>query len=274
MPSHPDRRVGRGTGRRHAGARLTALAALALLLSPPGVGSAPVATPPVATDTGSVPDDDAVQDAIAALRKDELMGGFTQERRLHWRDRSKPVREADPSAIRRLLEWLGSFARWVASGARAVVVVLAVIGAGLLGVLVVRAWRRGRVPVLAANETPPTHVRGLDIRPDELPADVPAAARALWARGDAHGALVLLYRALLSRLVHEHRAAIRDSSTEGDCLREARRCLQPAPLAYVAGLVACWQRARYAAALPDAQRLEALCAGFDAALPPALQAQP
>ena len=50
---------------------------------------------------------------------------------------------------------------------------------------------------------------------------------ALWDRGDHRAALALLYRGLLSRLVHVHRVPIRDSSTEGDCLALAARCLTP-----------------------------------------------
>ena len=69
----------------------------------------------------------------------------------------------------------------------------------------------------------PTHVRDLDIRPESLPDDIGAAARALWDRGEHRAALALLYRGLLSRLAHVHRLPIRDSSTEGDCLALAAR---------------------------------------------------
>ena len=48
----------------------------------------------------------------------------------------------------------------------------------------------------------PTHVRDLDIRPESLPDDIGAAARALWDRGEHRAALALLYRGLLSRLAH------------------------------------------------------------------------
>ena len=76
-----------------------------------------------------------------------------------------------------------------------------------------RACRAATRPFVA-----PTHVRDLDIRPESLPADIGAAARALWDRGEHRAALALLYRGMLSRLAHVHRVPIRDSSTEGDCL--------------------------------------------------------
>ena len=58
------------------------------------------------------------------------------------------------------------------------------------------------LPVLPAEVfVAPTHVRDLDIRPETLPADIGAAARQLWERGEQRAALALLYRGMLSRLV-------------------------------------------------------------------------
>ena len=55
--------------------------------------------------------------------------------------------------------------------------------------------------------------------PRSLPADIGAAARALWDRGERRAALALLYRGLLSRLVHVHRLPIRDSRPKATALR-------------------------------------------------------
>jgi len=69
-------------------------------------------------------------------------------------------------------------------------------------------------------------------------------------------------RGMLSRLAHVHQVAIRDSSTEGDCLALAARKLDPARIAYVTQLVRSWQRFTYGGiAIEDAVAHE-LCAGF------------
>lgn len=217
---------------------------------------------------GSVPDDVAVQKAITAVRQDPLMGGVHMVKRLHWLDSDKPERRShlQPWLVR-LIEWIAAFARWLAGSARALVIVAAVIGAALLAIVIVRALRRSGAGTLRDEAEPPTHVRGLDIRPDELPEDVARAARTVWGRGDRRGAMVLLYRAVLSRLVHGYRVPIRDSSTEGDCQRLATKVLASAAQGYVAHFIGSWQRAMYAAVWPGELDFEQLCAGFEQALP-------
>jgi hypothetical protein len=113
-------------------------------------------------------------------------------------------------------------------------------------------------------------VRDLDIRPDSLPADIGAAARALWQRGEARAALSLLYRGALSRLVHAHAVPIRSASTEGDCLRLASRSVSGEASAYFGRLVRAWQLAVYGAHQPDEASVHALCDEFDARLGPAV----
>lgn len=112
---------------------------------------------------------------------------------------------------------------------------------------------------------PPTHVGSLDIRPESLPADIGAAARALWQRGEGRAALSLLYRGALSRLVHGHGVPIRAASTESECLALAATRLAPAAHAFLAQLIAGWQAVAYARRELSPEDFERLCAGFDAA---------
>ena len=77
----------------------------------------------------------------------------------------------------------------------------------------------------------------------------------------------LLYRGLLSRLVHVHLVPIRDSSTEGDCLSLASRHLKDEERkTYVASLVRLWQRAVYGGEQVPTESVLALCDGFARAL--------
>jgi hypothetical protein len=235
--------------------------------------AAPAAPPQAAAANaahavGSVPDDADVQHAITAVREGPLMGGLHTVKRLHWvqKDSDEHRTRMQPWLVR-LLDWIAAFARWLAGSARALVITAAVIGVALLAIVIVRALRRTGAHGLPAEDAPPTHVRGLNIQPEALPDDVARAARGLWARGDRRGAMVLLYRALLSRLVHNYRVAIRDSSTEGDCERLAAQVLASGPRDYVARFIASWQRAMYATAMPGEPEFDQLCAGFEQALP-------
>ena len=88
-------------------------------------------------------------------------------------------------------------------------------------------------------------MQDLDIRPESLPPNIGAAARALWDRGEHRAALALLYRGLLSRLAHVHQVPVRDSSTEGDCLALCRAHLAGPGIDYAARLIVLWQAAVY-----------------------------
>jgi hypothetical protein len=128
----------------------------------------------------------------------------------------------------------------------------------------VRTWS---LPAGSGRIEAPSFVRDLDIRPESLPADIGAAGRQLWDGGEQRSALALLYRGLLSRLVHVHRVPIKDSTTEGDCLALANRHLQDEERkVYVGNLVRLWQRAVYGGETVATEALYALCDGFARAL--------
>jgi hypothetical protein len=144
-------------------------------------------------------------------------------------------------------------------------VVIGVLAA-LLVYLIIRIFAGERITSSARRFVPPTHVQDLDIRPESLPPDIGAAARALWDRGEHRAALALLYRGLLSRLAHVYEVPIRDSSTEGDCLTLAARKLDSATLDYATRLVRTWQRAIYGGLTIEDPVIHELCAQFDVQL--------
>jgi hypothetical protein len=131
--------------------------------------------------------------------------------------------------------------------------------------LVARRWQ-GR-DTQGTREAPPAQLFGLAIHPDSLPPDIPAAARAALAQGHVREALSLLYRGALSHLVHTRGLVIRRGATEGDVLRLARRTLPTQPVAYFEKLLPAWVEAAYAARLPDAERVAALCEHHAQAMP-------
>jgi len=207
-----------------------------------------------------------VQHVVAEMKADPALNGTHTEHELRWKNLEPDKQERSDAPL-----WLLQLVRWIASAGRAAVWVLGAIAVALFAVFVWR-WASVRSDALRARaELLPSHVNELDIRPESLPADIAAAARALCRRGEHRAALSLLYRGALSRLVHDHRVPIRAASTEGECVRLAAAVLPAAGNAYVERLVGAWQTEVYAGRPADASAVAALCDSFDAhfALAPA-----
>jgi hypothetical protein len=237
-----------------------ALSVAAILLATTGAHAAG------AIGTAAAPDAAAISQALEEVQKDPNLGGERQMRVLRWAGKDEPARRE--SAWSGLLQWLTGLFRWLGESARYVVYVAAALLAGMLGVFLYRLLRTRGLPAHAPAFEAPSHVRDLDIRPESFPADIGAAARELWDAAQHRGALALLYRGLLSRLVHVHGVPIRASSTEGDCLGLAATHLRSGAGDYGARLIRVWQRAVYGGADPDTGTVHGLCADFAAALDP------
>ena len=113
--------------------------------------------------------------------------------------------------------------------------------------------RSHAAPVPAAKS-----VMGLDLTPDSLPDDVVRAAREKWEGGDFHGALSLLYRGSLSWLLTHAALPVRDSDTEGDCLRHTQKLPDTAPRGYFEKLTVQWIAAAYGDRAPANEIMRAL----------------
>jgi hypothetical protein len=99
----------------------------------------------------------------------------------------------------------------------------------------------------------------MEVSPETLPADIPAAALALWRQGRHREALGLLYRGAISRVIETARVDIRESDTEGDCLRRVEQAGATAQPDYFRGITGAWMRLAYARLDPDEVEIEALC---------------
>lgn len=211
----------------------------------------------------------ALDAAAEQLRRDPRLIATKADKELKFDfdrgDTPPPKQEELPAWLR----WLRDFVDWLNDTGRFLVWTLGAIAVALLAVRLHRLWRSHRgddEPATAAAL--PTHVNALDIRPEALPADIGAAALALWREGRGAEAMSLLYRGALSALVHGHAVPIRSSSTEGDCLLLARPHL-PAPAhAYFGVLVEAWRSQVYAARPPAEATVQRLCAEFGTRLAP------
>ena len=211
------------------------------------------------------PDIDA---ALKKLQADPNLATTREVRTLRW------VRDSDKKRERPgWLSWIGDLFGWFAEVSRVLMWTVIALLVGLLVLYLVRVARTFGNEQRRGETLAPTHVRDLDIRPESLPDDIGGAAWSLWERGEHRGALSLLDRGLLSRLVHAHAVPIRDSSTEGDCLALAERHLPSDRHGYVSRLIRTWQRAVYGGEDPQAPDMRALCDGFAEALRATASAQ-
>ena len=219
-----------------------------------------------AMDERPLPGDAEIARAVEQAKADPNLATERTIRTLDWiANPEKKPRSGMPGWLR----WIGGLFRWLDQSARLLVYLAAFALIAWLAYLLVRLVGRSRTRELAdAGFVAPTHVRDLDIRPETLPADIGAAARALWDRGEPRACLALLYRGLLSRLAHVHRVPIRDSTTEGDCLALASRCLSQERQAYAYRLVSVWQRFVYGHEDSGASTVYALCDEFAARIDP------
>ena len=204
-----------------------------------------------------------VHDATEAVYNDPDLHGLKADRELRFKNREQP-KEQEPSPD---MAWLRNLVRWFSEAGRWLMWLgMAALAAHLI--VYVRRWIAVRGDAAGGGAlTLPSHVRDLDIRPESLPEDLPAAVRALWHRGESRAALSLLYRGALSRLVHDHAVPVRAATTEGECASLAARHLDAERGAFVARLIGLWQLAVYGARLPDGNAVLAACDEFNTHLP-------
>ncbi len=208
-------------------------------------------------------DKQEIERALSKVKADPNLATSRKVGMLKWKNPAKPA-----STRPGWLTWIVGLFRWLDQTSRLLMWAIAGLVIGLLFVALLRFLRARDNYVASAPElfVAPSHVSDLDIRPESLPADVGAAARALWDRNEHRAALALLYRGLLSRLVHVHRLPIRDSSTEGDCLQLAETHLPQETAGYAFRLVRLWQRAIYGREEIQTAAVHGLCEGFSATL--------
>jgi hypothetical protein len=72
----------------------------------------------------------------------------------------------------------------------------------------------------------------------------------------------LLYRALLSRLLHDFDIPLKAADTEGQVLERVEQLQQPALLAFSKDLTAHWQNMAYGNQPPPAHAQRELCDGW------------
>lgn len=209
-----------------------------------------------------VPRDTEARQAIVKVLSEPTFGSERQVQRWRSIEEEKPKDTIDLQPR----SWWGDLIEVMAELMR----ILAWIGVAVLIIAVALAVMRqlpSRRPRLAP-EAAPSVLFGLSIAPESLPPDIPGAARAALAAGEIREALSLLYRGALSHLVHVRGLRVGKGATEGDVLRLAHAAWVDGPTAFFDTLMPAWVEAAYAARLPTAASVAALCDAYADALMP------
>lgn len=118
------------------------------------------------------------------------------------------------------------------------------------------SWRPRRNAKIA--KPAPAQLFGLDLGIETLPDDIATTAEQLWPT-HPRDALGLLYRGLLSRLLHDFDLPLKSADTEGEVLKRVYLLQQPHLLAFSHELTKHWQNLAYGHHLPPASAQQKLC---------------
>ena len=198
---------------------------------------------------GSAPDLVANQEAQRVLDQEE----FDVKTRAVYETPEKEGSEGSSSALAGagVFQAVGTLLFWAIVGALVV---------GLVWVIVANShlFGGGRAREFTEDPKKVRTVAGLNIEPENLPANLLDASRTLWEAGKYQEALGLLYRGAISSLVTSRVVEIEESDTEMDCLRRVESKGEPANASYFQLLTGAWMSQAYARRLPDDETVERL----------------
>ncbi len=120
--------------------------------------------------------------------------------------------------------------------------------------------RRPKLPARSRLELP-QQAFGLDLNRDSLPDDIAASAEQLW-QSQPRAALSLLYRGLLSHLLHDFDLQLKPADTEHQVLARVEQLQHPQLLAFSRSLTTHWQNMAYGHRVPATSARQELCDGW------------
>ena len=149
-------------------------------------------------------------------------------------------------------------------------IVEALLWVALFGGIAILCWRYrqwlrlygGRLrPAPRRRQAPPEVLFGLALAPESLPDDIPGEVDRLWAT-QPRQALGLLYRSLLSHLLHERQLPLKTSHTEQEALQLVKALEDPALTHFAVELTHHWQHLAYGHQAPPADVRHRLCSAW------------
>ena len=232
---------------------------------------------PASSEAATDHDRDSAKQLIEEVLQGDSFGQSRSERR--WRfnnwfdDWYEENEDSIPDWIIEFLEWLETWMDFddsdpassnSYSNAAAWLKVMLVVSFLLLMIYLFNKYKGplSRLGRRHKEEEAPQVMFGLDVRPQSLPADVPAQVLAMWQAGDSREALSLLYRASLSRLIDRHALAFRASHTEAECAALVSERGIESLSAFFLRLTDVWRRLAYGHLQPQQEAIEQLCAAW------------
>lgn len=211
----------------------------------------------------------ASRDINALLQAPPFRNSQTITRYHFGEEVADPVEDAQPAGwLKALLELFDS--QRFKGLAQVIEVLLWTTLAGLIALLVwhYRDWLQTfvsrRKPFHARATRPsPNQLFGLDLDPESLPHDIASQVESLWLEHPRE-ALGLLYRALLSRLLHDFGLPLKSADTEAEVLARVQQLDDPELQNYSQSLTVHWQNIAYGHRVPPAALQQQLCQGWRA----------
>jgi len=164
------------------------------------------------------------------------------------------------------MDWLRNLLQWFSSLGSLTKGMQILLWALVISLLVWLGWRWRHLLATFVGpgalrrqkrSAPPAVLFGLEVAPQSLPDDLPAAVRRLWQEKPRE-ALGLFYRALLSRLLHQFQLPLNSAHTEGEVLALAATLKQDELSSFAGELTAHWQRMAYGHQTPPPESREPL----------------
>jgi hypothetical protein len=193
--------------------------------------------------------------AAAETYRDPRFGGEHTTRKWVFKYTPKPTPDAQPIPF-------PAFGNAFAIVFKALMWLLLIV---TIATLLRFAWRwRGRLTSIPAEPASPLlqSTRTSVMADAPLPADLAAAARALWQAQHQREALALLYRGCVEQTARLLKVPPSVDATEADWLRQAAAIDDPARAQRVIAVVRTWQFAAYAGRYPDDAGIEQLLRGW------------
>lgn len=252
--------------------RLSSVAALLLLVI--GLTLSPFSAPAMAEASGShqpLSTQSANQSIRSLLDKPPFKNPETVTRYRFGEE--KPAAKNKAGSDGKLPEWLKALLDNLNSNIfKSIAQGLEVLLWGILiGALIMLAWRyRDWARTFVSRRGPrkpkvvkpiPTQLFGLELGAETLPDDVAAAAEHLWST-QPREALGLLYRGLLSRLLHDFKLPLKSADTEGQVLERVHLLQHAQLLAFSDELTRHWQNLAYGHRLPPLSAQQKLCSDW------------
>ncbi|MGH1540193.1 MAG: DUF4129 domain-containing protein [Arenicella sp.] len=197
------------------------------------------------------PDQSEAKRLISQIVQGKDFGGEKEVESWQFKDiKDKKKRDAIPEWIINIVEFFEKHANTLGTVGQLVKWIFWTLAVLLLAYLlfyfrkniagIIRSF--GKKPDLVKK---PEVLFGLDVRAESLPDDVIESTWHLWNSGQNREAVSLLYRASLSRLLHQFGCQFYDGYTENECLQQVSLLANDELHRYMQTLTSAWQSLAY-----------------------------